>query len=67
MRRAVSASPLRAPWVEMKYSSTDRPSRKLALMGRGMMSPLGLATSPRIPAICRTWVMFPRAPEVAIM
>ena len=27
VRRAVSARPLRAPWVEMKYSATDRPSR----------------------------------------
>jgi len=33
--------PLRAPWVEMKYSSTVRPSRKLARIGRGMMSPRG--------------------------
>jgi DNA-directed RNA polymerase subunit beta' len=51
VRRAVSARPLRAPCVEMKYSSTDRPSRKLLLMGRGMISPRGLATRPRIPAI----------------
>ena len=30
--------------------STDRPSRKLALIGRGMMSPFGLATRPRMAA-----------------
>ena len=50
VRSAVSASPLRAPWVEMKYSSTDRPSRKFDLIGRGMISPFGLATRPRMPA-----------------
>src|SRR5437763_237358 len=67
VRSAVSARPLRAPWVEMKNSSTDRPSRKLALIGRGMISPLGLATRPRMPAICRICIMFPRAPEPTIM
>jgi hypothetical protein len=30
---AVSAKPLRAPCVEMKYRSRLRPSRKLAVMG----------------------------------
>src|SRR6266542_1274411 len=54
VRSAVSARPFRAPWVEMKYSTTDRPSRKLDLIGRGMVSPLGLETSPRMPAICLT-------------
>ena len=63
----MSARPLRAPCVEMKYSSTDRPSRKFALIGRGMISPFGLATRPRMPAICRTCIMFPRAPEFTIM
>ena len=63
----MSASPFLAPWVEMKYSRTDRPSRKLALIGRGMISPLGLATRPRMPAIWRICMMFPRAPEYAIM
>ena len=67
MRRAVSARPLRAPWVEMKYSRTDRPSRKLDLIGRGMISPWGLATWPLMPAIWRIWSMFPRAPESTIM
>jgi hypothetical protein len=31
---AVSARPLRAPWVEMKYWRTESPSRKLVVMGR---------------------------------
>ena len=51
----------------MKYSRVSRPSRKLLLMGRGIMSPRGFDTKPRIPAIWRIWVMFPRAPEVTIM
>ncbi len=63
VRSAVSARPLRAPWVEMKYSSTVRPSRKLEVIGRGMVSPLGLDTRPRMPAICRTCMVLPRAPE----
>ncbi len=67
MRSAVSARPLRAPCVEMKYSSTDRPSRKLLLIGRGMISPFGLATRPRMPAIWRTCIQLPRAPELTIM
>ena len=67
MRSAVSAIPLRAPWVEMKYSSTDRPSMKLALIGRSMISPFGFAMRPRIPASWRIWLNDPRAPELAIM
>ena len=67
MRSAVSASPLRAPWVEMKYSRTDRPSRKFDLIGRGMISPRGLATRPRMPAIWRTCITLPRAPDPTIM
>jgi len=51
----------------MKYSRTVRPSRKLALIGRGMISPFGFATRPRMPAIWRICMMFPRAPEYAIM
>src|SRR5690625_3322523 len=31
-----------------------------------MISPCGLATRPRIPAIWRTWVQLPRAPELTI-
>ena len=67
MRSAVSTRPLRAPGVAMKYSSIDSPSRKLRLIGRGIMSPRGLATRPRMPAIWRTCIMFPRAPEPTIM
>ena len=67
VRSAVSARPLRAPCVEMKYSTTDRPSRKLDLIGRGMVSPLGLETRPRMPAICRTCIGLPRAPELTII
>ena len=67
VRSAVSARPLRAPCVEMKYSSTDRPSRKLDVIGRGMVSPLGLETRPRIPATCRTCIGLPRAPESTII
>ena len=55
--RAVSARPFLAPWVEMKYSSAVRPSRKFDLIGDSMISPIcpvsffcGLAISPRIPA-----------------
>src|SRR6185436_10730500 len=54
---AVSARPLRAPCVEMKYSSTDRPSRKFALIGFSMISPDGLAIRPRMAASWRIcWV-----------
>ena len=67
MRRAVSARPFRAPCVEMKYSSTDRPSMKLALIGRSMISPFGLAIRPRMPASWRICLNEPRAPELAIM
>ncbi|SKF62310.1 Uncharacterised protein [Mycobacteroides abscessus subsp. abscessus] len=51
VRSAVSAWPLRPPWVEMKYSRTERPSRKFDLIGRAMISPFGLATRPRMAAI----------------
>ena len=67
VRSAVSARPLRAPWVEMKYSTTVSPSRKLDVIGRGMVSPLGLETRPRMPAICRTCIGLPRAPELTII
>ena len=63
----MSARPLRAPCVEMKYSSTDRPSMKFALIGRSMISPFGFAIRPRMPASWRIWLNEPRAPELAIM
>ena len=47
---AVSARPLRAPCVEMKYCKTVSPSRKFAVMGVSMISPDGLAIRPRMPA-----------------
>lgn len=37
-------------WVEMKYWSTFRPSRKFAVIGVSMMEPSGFAIRPRIPA-----------------
>ena len=37
------------------------------MIGRGIISPRGLATRPRIPAICLTCIMFPRAPDPTIM
>ena len=67
VRSAVSARPLRAPWVEMKYSSTVRPSRNEDLIGRGIVSPFGFDTRPRMPAICRTCIGLPRAPELTII
>ena len=36
-------------------------------MGVSMISPEGLAISPRMPASCRIWSLLPRAPESAIM
>ncbi len=47
---------LRAPWVEMKYSSTERPSLKFAKIGFSIIWPpsapafWGLAIRPRMPA-----------------
>ena len=40
---------------------------KLALIGRSMISPFGLAIKPRMPASWRIWLNDPRAPELAIM
>ncbi len=64
---AVSASPFRAPCVEMKYWRTDSPSRKFEVIGVSMISPDGLAIRPRIPASWRICLSEPRAPESAIM
>ena len=64
---AVSARPLRAPWVERKYSSTVSPSRKLDRIGSSMIRPEGSAIRPRIPAIWEICWMLPLAPELAIM
>ncbi len=64
---AVSARPFRAPCVEMKYWSTESPSRKFEVIGVSMISPDGLAMSPRIPASWRICWADPRAPESAMM
>ena len=61
--RAVSAKPFRAPWVEMKYWITFRPSRRLATIGVSRISPEGLDIRPRIPASCRICCLLPRDPE----
>ena len=59
----MSARPLRAPCVAVKYSATDSPSRYEEMIGRGMISPLVLFTRPRIPAMFRICSQLPRAPE----
>ena len=51
----------------MKYSSTLKPSRKFERIGRSMISPVGLAIRPRMPASWRICWAEPRAPESAIM
>src|SRR3989337_1662973 len=43
---AVSARPLRAPCVEMKYCSTVRPSRKFDVIGVSLISTDGFALPP---------------------
>ena len=64
---AVSARPLRAPWVEIKYCRTVSPSRKFAVIGVSIISPDGFAIKPRIPASCRICCLLPLAPESAII
>ena len=64
---AVSARPLRAPCVEMKYCRTVSPSRKFDVIGVSMISPDGLAINPRMPASWRICCFDPRAPESAMM
>ena len=67
VRSAVSESPLRAPWADMKYSNTSRPSRKFDLIGSSIVRPVVSAINPRIPASCLICLSEPRAPESAIM
>ena len=67
VRSAVSDRPLRAPWAEIKYSSTSNPSRKLDLIGNSIVRPDVSAISPRIPASCLICLSEPRAPESAII
>ena len=38
--KAVSANPFLPPCVEIKYSSTVNPSRKFAVIGDSMISPI---------------------------
>ena len=64
---AVSAKPFLAPCVELKYSNTDKPSLKLAIIGVSMISPEGLAINPLMPANCFIWACDPLAPESAII
>ena len=64
---AVSARPLRAPWVDRKYSSTVSPSRNDERIGSSMMRPDGSAIRPRMPAICEICWMLPLAPDWAII
>ena len=72
--RAVSANPFLAPCVEIKYSITDNPSIKFAVIGFSIISPVwpdsvfcGFAINPRIPANCRICSLLPRAPESDII
>ena len=67
VRRAVSERPLRAPWAEIKYSKTSRPSRKFDLIGSSIVLPVVSAIRPRIPASCLICLSEPRAPESAII
>ena len=67
VRRAVSARPLRAPWVEMKYSRTVMPSRKLLRTGTSMIRPDGSAIRPRMAPSWPMLPLFPRAPESVII
>ncbi len=67
VRSAVSARPLRAPWVLMKYSRTVMPSRKLLRTGTSMIRPEGSAIRPRMAPSWPMLPLFPRAPESVII
>ena len=67
VRRAVSARPLRAPWVLMKYSRTVMPSRKLLRTGTSMIRPDGSAIRPRMAPSWPMLPLLPRAPESVII
>ena len=67
VRSAVSARPLRAPWVEMKYSRTVIPSRKLLRTGTSMMRPDGSAIRPRMAPSWPMLPLLPRAPDAVII
>ena len=63
--RAVSARPFRAPCVEVKYSSIDRPSLKFDVIALSIILPSGLDIRPLIPANCLICAAEPLAPESA--
>ncbi len=63
VRSAVSAIPLRAPCVEIKYSNTSRPSLYELRTGNSNVSPVAPAIRPFIPVICTTTDSLPRALE----
>ena len=63
--KAVSANPFLAPWVEMKYWSTDKPSLKFAVIGVSIIEPSGFDINPLIPDSCLIWAGEPLAPESA--
>ena len=65
--KAVSTIPLRPPRVPIKNSVTLHPSIKFDLTGISIVSPVGLAIKPRIPASWLNWLAEPRAPEFIIM
>ena len=62
---AVSAKPFLAPWVEIKYWSTERPSLKFAVIGVSIIDPSGFDIKPLIPDNCLIWAGEPLAPESA--
>ena len=59
----MSARPFLAPWVEVKYCRTVKPSLKFAVIGVSIIEPSGLAIRPLIPASCLTWAGELLAPE----
>ena len=64
---AVSTKPFLAPYDDIIYSVTVRPSLKLLLIGRSIICPCGSAINPLIPTSCLTCEIFPLAPENAII
>ena len=65
--KAVSASPLRAPWVELKYSSTGQALAEVRLDGRlDDLAARACAIRPRMPASWLNLVDAAAAPESVI-
>ena len=63
--KAVSARPFLAPWVDIKYWRTDKPSLKFAVIGVSIIDPSGLDINPLMPESCLIWAGEPLAPESA--